>query len=204
MGNDVSTTSTHQRLQRALLDVIGSVPTSPCSASEHPDKVARRLAFRAKATAATVSAGLALPPGPFGMLTILPDLITIWRIQSQLVADIAAVYGKTSVLRPETMLLCLFKHGTASLARDLLTRVGGRVIIRRATLRWMQQLMANIGVRVSQRLLGRTVSRWLPVIGALAVGAYAWYDTDQVATSAIDLFRGEIAVDDQETDAPPA
>jgi len=31
-------------------------------------------------------------------MTILPDLFGIWRIQAQLVADIAAVYGKTGFL----------------------------------------------------------------------------------------------------------
>lgn len=34
-------------------------------------------------------------PGPLGLLTILPDMYAIWRVQAQLVADIAAVYGKT-------------------------------------------------------------------------------------------------------------
>jgi hypothetical protein len=31
----------------------------------------------------------------------------------------------------------------------------------------------------------------LPVIGALGVGAYAYYDTGQVARTAIDLFGAE-------------
>jgi hypothetical protein len=51
-----------------------------------------------------------MAPGQLGLLTVLPDLVAMWRIQSQLVSDIAAVYGKTANLGREHMLWCLFKH----------------------------------------------------------------------------------------------
>ena len=36
------------------------------------------------------SSGLSLPPGPLGWLTLLPELRSLWQLQTQLVADIAA------------------------------------------------------------------------------------------------------------------
>ena len=41
----------------------------------------------------------------------------------------------------------------------------------------------------------------MPVIGALGVGAYAYYDTGQVARTAIDLFGAEAASKSRETSA---
>jgi hypothetical protein len=106
----------------ANLDVVGSIPGSSARPSARPDEAARKLANAAAAKAALISGGLALPPGPLGWLAILPDLIAIWRLQSQMVADIAALYGQTATLTREHMLYCLFRHAAAQAVRDLVVR----------------------------------------------------------------------------------
>ena len=68
--------------------------------------------YREKAAAGT----LALPPGPLGWLTILPEMLAVWKIQSQMVADIAALYGQKSTLTEEQMVYCLFRHSAAQVA----------------------------------------------------------------------------------------
>ena len=65
----------------------------------------------------------------------------------------------------------------------------------------LQRVAGRIGVSVSKRAVGKGVSRWLPVVGALGVGAYAYYDTGQVAKTAIDLFSGDVHIDDGDTPA---
>jgi hypothetical protein len=90
------------------------------------------------------------------------------------------------------MMYCLFRHAAAQAMRDIVVRVGERILIRRPTLRVIQQVLGKIGQRITQRLAGGAISRWLPIVGALGVGAYAYYDTGQVANTAIDLFRREI------------
>jgi len=142
-----------------------------------------------------ISGGLALPPGPWGWLTILPDLIAIWKLQSQMVADIAALYGKSATLSKEQMLYCLFKHAAAQAVRDLVVRVGERAIVRRATLKALQTAAERIGVKVTQRAVGTAVSRWIPILGAVGVGAYAYYDTAQVARTAMDLFGRPLQIE---------
>ncbi len=104
-------------------------------------------------------------------------------------ADIAGLYGKEAELTREHMLYCLFRHTAAHAVRDLLVRVGDRLMIRRATLRMLQTVAQKVGVRVTQRAIGKGVSRWLPVVGAVGVGAYAYFDTVQVASTAIELFE---------------
>lgn len=59
----------------------------------------------------------------------------------------------------------------------------------------MQKTLQKIGFRVTQRLAGKVISRWIPVVGAIGVGAYAFYDTAQVAKTTIELMPKEIEVE---------
>lgn len=181
-----------QQITEVILEMLGNVPATDKSASATPEQAAREIANAAAAKAAFISGGLALPPGPIGWLTILPDLVGIWRLQTQMVADIAAVYGKSATLTREQMLYCLFKHAAAQAVRDLVVRLGDRIIVHRVTLRALQTVAQRVGVKVTQRTVGSALSRMVPVLGALGVGAYAYYDTAQVARTAIELFRGAL------------
>lgn len=160
-------------------------------------------ASRAGATAGA----LALPPGPLGMLTIVPDLVAVWHIQRQLVADIAACYGRTAELHREAMVYCLFRHAAAQVVRDLVVRLGTRLLLRRATVQTMEKSLERIGVAMSRRALGRGVSRWVPLAGAVGVSAYAFYDTVQVGKTARALFESELitsGADDRDQRHPVA
>jgi hypothetical protein len=117
-----------------------------------------------------------------------------------MVADIATAFGQEAFLTREQMLYCLFRHAAAQAVRDLVIRVGERALIRRVPLSALQRVVRKVGVRVSQRVIGRGVSRWLPVIGALGVAGYAYYDTGQVAHTAIELFGRPIDVEPEIAD----
>ena len=177
---------------KALLNLVSRVPTSAEPASAEPLERARAIASSAAAKAAAISGALALPPGPFGLATILPDLIAIWRLQQSMVADIAGAFGKSAFLRKETMIYCLFKHGGAALMRDLVARAGERFLIRRTAMKTVEQTLEKIGVRVTQRIMGKSISRLIPIAGAVIVGAYAYRDTAQVAANAIELFSKDL------------
>lgn len=186
---------THGKITDAILSFMGRIPHSDQTTHSDPVARAKTIAKECARKAAVASGTLALPPGPFGLLTIIPDLMTIWHIQSQMVADIAALFGKTATLNQQQMLYCLFRHAAALVFRDVVLRVGERFIIRRASLRLLQTMVSKIGVRVTQRLIGKTVSRWVPVVGAVGMAGLAYYDTMQVAKTAIELFQREIDVE---------
>jgi hypothetical protein len=183
-----------QRIAQAILDFIGRIPPSREQPRRDPQAEARRLIQRAAQRAALTSGSLALPPGVLGWLTVLPELMAIWRVQAQLVSDLAALYGKHAELDREQMLWCLFRHTAAQAFRDLVVRMGDRLLFRRLSANVLQQLAQRIGVSVSRRVLGAGAARWLPVVGAVGVGAYAWYDTRQVGAAALAMLRGEIVV----------
>lgn len=187
-------TTPASRISRALTTLTLRLPNSEEHGAADPKSRSQRLAAIASRKAAAISTGLSLPPGPFGLVTILPDLLVIWKLPSQLVSDIAGTYGKTASLTPESMIYCLFRHGGAALLRDIVVRMGERFVMRRATLRVMEDLLSKIGVRITQRTLGRALARYVPLLGAGAIGAYAYYDTSKVASNAIELFAAEIVV----------
>lgn len=188
-----------EQITRSVLDLVGQVPDSDETASRSPQRRARTIAAAAAGKAALAAGTLALPPGPLGWLTILPELAAIWRIQRQMVADIAGVFGASADLTRSHMLHCLFRHAAAQALRDLGVQVGARLLIQDVPLRAIERIAARIGVDLSRRLVGRGLARWLPVAGAVGVAGYAWYDTRQVARTAIALFAASGTVD-----APPA
>ncbi len=178
-----------EALAGAAMDLAGRIPASAQAASPQPLAAAQALTRVAAQQAALTSGTLALAPGPFGLLTVLPDLLAVWRIQSQLVSDIAAVYGQSASLSREHMLYCLFKHSAAQAVRDLAVRAGERWVVRQASGALLQNVVRRIGLRLSQKLLGNGAARFIPLLGAVGVGGYAYYDTTQVAASAIALFE---------------
>jgi hypothetical protein len=118
------------------------------------------------------------------MLTVLPDIYLIWKVQRQMVADIFALHGREAELTRSHMLYCLFRHLASQVLRDVAVRAGQRVIVQQMTAGAMKSALSTIGIKVTQRIAGSTVSRWVPVAGAAAVGAYAYWDTQQVAKTA--------------------
>jgi hypothetical protein len=163
----------------------------------------RELARAAARRAAAISGGLALPPGPLGVLTLVPDLVAIWRIQAQLVADIAGARGRSGSLTREQMLWCLFRHAASHVMRDVVVRGGQRAIVHRLTVSALQSIATRLGMQLSHQLVAKAASRWVPGLGAAAVAAYAWWDTERVARVADDLFSREIVLD-PEPGATPA
>ena len=191
-------------IQKVLTEIISRIPRSKEIEVSEPVKRAREIAHSAAMRASGISGALSLPPGPLGMVTILPELISIWNLQSQMVADIAAVFGKRAELTREVMIYCLFRHGAAMLMRDLVVRVGERVLIQRPALKVLQQILGKIGIKISKTMLGKTISRYVPFAGALVVAGYAWYDTSQVAATAIDTFSKEMEFEPEaESEAGP-
>ena len=184
-----------RKLGEAIMHFIGKIPQTTKHKASKPALAAREIIKAAATKAALTSGSLALPIGPLGMLTLIPDLVAVWKIQAQMVTDIAALYGKEAALTREQMIYCLFRHLAAQAMRDVIVRAGERVLIRSISMGALQTTANKIGVHVAQKLVGKSISRWIPIAGALGVGAYAYYDTHQVAKTAMELFEQEIEVE---------
>ena len=183
--------SVRDKTAQAILGLVVNVPQSrEATVENQAGATARSQAIaRVAARKASVLAGsMALPPGPLGWITFLPELVAVWRLQGQMVADIASVHGKSASLTREHMMYCLFKHVSAQALRDLMVRVGERFLVQKASGALMQNIAQKLGVQLTQKLVSKSVSRFVPLLGALGVGAYAYFDTAQVARTAQALF----------------
>ena len=180
-----------------LLDLVGDIPAARESQSAAPDARARSIARLAAGKAAASAGALALPPGPLGWLTIAPELYAVWRIQAQMVADIAGAYGKPELLGREQMLYCLFSHTSAKVFQDLVVRVGQRYVVRRAPVSALYGIANKVTLRIMQRSASRLVTRWVPLLGAMGVAGYVFVDTGRVADASIELFAADVRIEGQ-------
>lgn len=171
-------------VEGAIERAIADVPAPRTRQVVDPDRQADLIARTAARNAALLSGSLALPPGPFGMITVLPDLYLIWKTQRQMVADIFALYGRTAELSRVHMLYCLFRHAASQVVRDVVVRTGQRVVVQQLSGGALKTIVAKVGMSMSKRVAGTAASRWVPLAGAAAVGAYAYWDTLQVARTA--------------------
>ena len=178
-----------------VLALVVQPPEAQFTPSPRPADAAARAIDSAATKAALAAGTLALPPGPLGWATIAPEMLAVWHIQRQLVADIAALYGRSAELGPAQMMWCLFRHTAAQALRDLGVRVGERVVVRPAAQLLLQRVATAVGLHIGKQAAHRALSRWVPVVGAAGVGAYAWWDTRQVGRAAQQLFERDQVID---------
>ena len=191
-----SKSDVRQKVGDAILDLVLRVPPTAERALDQPQARAQAIGRAAARQASMLASTMALPPGFFGWLTVLPELVGVWKLQSQMVADIAGVYGKSASMDREQMVYCMFKHVSAQLFRDVVVRVGERFLIQRASSAFMRSVVQKLGARVTQNMLGKGLSRFVPLLGAVGVGAYAYFDTTQVARTAMELFSRDIVIEE--------
>lgn len=190
-----------ERLATVLFELITTVPESLYQETGNTEEKIKKLTMQAALKASAVSATLSIPAGVTGVLTSLPDIMAVWRIQAQLVSDIAASYGKIAQLSREAMIWCLFRHSAASLLRDVAVRTGSRLVIQKLSITALQKILQKIGLQVSTKMLGRVALRAIPAIGAIGNGAYTYYDTNEVGKTAAAYFK---ALSDQEPEIQDA
>ena len=178
-----------EKLSSLLFELITDIPESLYSPTEKSDDKINKLIRQAAVKASMVSATLSVPAGVTGVLTSIPDIAAIWRIQAQLVSDIAATYGKFAQLSREAMVWCLFRHSAAQLVRDIAVRTGSRIVVQKLSLAALEVLLKKIGLKISKKLLGQIALRAIPAIGAIGNGAYSFYDTYEVGKTAAAYFK---------------
>lgn len=172
----------------AVLELVREIPRAQVRKRREPEAAARELAGAAALKAALAAGSLALPGGVLGWLAVLPQLRTVWRIQVQLVVDIAALHGHRGRPTRDEILHCLFQHATARTVQQVATRAGAGLPAGSIPGRVLQLVARRVAVRLVRRVAGRRWARLLPLVGAVGIGAYAYLETARVGTAAMALF----------------
>lgn len=172
----------------ALYNIISEIPTSKLKEVSGTDTESRKIIDRTAIKAALISCGFSLPGGLAGFLTILPDLTGIWKLQRNMVADIAAIFGKQTQLDREQMLYCLFRHSVSQVIRDVFMKTATHVTVEQTISTVIEHALKRIGFHIARKTSSKIISRLIPVIGTAGAGVYAYYDTIQVGRTAVTLF----------------
>jgi len=176
-------------LAPAVLEVVSAIPKPRVRKRRDAQEAARQLAASAALKAALAAGSLALPTGVLGWLALLPQLRAVWRIQAQLVVDIAALHGHRGPLTQEQILHCLFQHRTARAMQKLASGMGERLLATGISGRVLQLIAQRLALRLTRAVVGRRMARLLPLAGAVGIGAYAYFETARVASTATALFQ---------------
>jgi len=140
-----------------------------------------------------ITGGISLIPGPWGMAAAIPEIALIIRNQLAMIYDIGMAYGKSEVLNKE-LLAGIFLSSLGASVGGLLTIHGGKVLVRRTSLRVFQRIVAILGGKVTQQVLKSMVSKWLPIVGAAAMATWSYYSTRQIGKRALQILEKEIEI----------
>lgn len=146
----------------------------------------------------SIAFGCNLVPGPWGMLAIVPEIALVIREQLKMVYDIARAFGHEKITTE--LLLGVLLSGVGSGIGGVIIIQGSKVVVKRATLRMIQRLVAALGGKITQRVLKSILARWVPFLGAAALGAWAKHSTKKLGLLAKEIFAKTISFDETVVD----
>lgn len=149
------------------------------------------------------TAAVNLIPGPLGMAATVPEVIAMIRKQVRMIYDIGKAYGKDKSVLTQEMLLGIAFSSAGTLGAGLFVVQGTKVFLKRATLRVVQKILAQFGTRVTQKVISSMGAKWLPFLGAGAIGLWSRSSTKSIGLIAKDVFSKEIIIDDIEEKREP-
>jgi uncharacterized protein (DUF697 family) len=140
---------------------------------------------------ALIAGAANLIPGPFGALAVLPEVTLVVRNQIQMIYDLGVAFGHQAHLTGNTLVV-MFSTVSGGGAVGLATVKGGKLLLRRASLRVIQKIIEWLGGQITQRVLRALLAKWVPVVGAGAMALWARHTTRKLGERAIELLKHQI------------
>ncbi|MBP1730268.1 MAG: hypothetical protein H6Q55_697 [Deltaproteobacteria bacterium] len=195
-------TTSEEETGHWFLDLITMFTPDPSQieVTGTPEEMTREAARRTFAV--SMAAGLA--PGFFGVMTILPEIVSVTKIQIRLVHRIAGYYRAGASL-DRTVLLLIFSEAIGLMAgKGLLRRVGARLIVTALNTGLARRLAKQIGARIVAKAVQKGIARWLPVVLAPVLAAFSRSMTLRIGRHATRLFSEGIVVESVARDGEAA
>lgn len=155
--------------------------------SEEMTKTASWKAF-------SISTAAAIPPGPFGLVTILPEIVAVTKIQMNLIYRIAKYHQQVGKVN-RTLVLLIFGNALGfAVGSEFLKKVGSRLLVESAGTQGVRNIALRIGKQITRRILPKTVARWVPIVLAPIFGAFSKSLTTKIGQEADKIFCKDIAI----------
>ena len=199
MKNKIETKNvSHLKKFEEFIFEIDSYQSPYAEAVGDPGEIIRPLVRKYSLQAAALSSALSALPGNLGVLSILPEIYFLIRLQSRMVKDIAILLGKESYLSKELLLYCLFKENKINIISSSIRITGTHLLIRPVTLDNLQTIFYSIVHAKSSKIVPRKNKGVLSLVSMLAGGSLSYIDTQMVGTTANAIFLGDIEFQDSE------
>ncbi|MBP7510199.1 MAG: TerB family tellurite resistance protein [Prolixibacteraceae bacterium] len=198
MDEDAKTTEISKKMTQPIMDLITNFFRSKVDDfskdSDKPSSYEAQSIVNTYALKCSSVSGVAgLVPGPLGMLSIIPDIVMVLRLQTEMLAKLSVAYNKEKIVTKELVLFMLFQ-GVGAAGISFVAVKAGQVIVKRASTRIIQRMVAMMGGRILQRAVARTAARFLPIIGASAMAIWVGYMTRKIGNTAKDLLSKDIII----------
>ncbi len=147
---------------------------------------------KAARAAFLISTGASIPTGPMGLATIIPELISLTKIQISLIYKVAKFYNHEAKVN-QPIILAVFGSAMGVVLKHVISsEVGSRVIVKTLGSEGTQKITREIGEKIGAGLLRRGFGRWLPLLLAPVFGYFSLSLTRRIGQEAEKLFRQEI------------
>jgi len=161
------------------------------------DEVPETLISNAAWQAFAISTISSIPPGPVGMLTILPEVIAVTRLQVQLIFKIARYYEKETLVNRTIVALILGNAAGIATGRLLLKMPEGKIIIRRVAELGLQNFVARLGAKIMGRVIARIPGRWIPFLLSPVFGMMSKTATEKIGWEAVAIFSHDLEFEEE-------
>lgn len=168
-------------------DDAGSLPgdrTDPTHALFEARALVRRTAQRC----AMLSGALALRTETPRRALVPPELLSIGRLQADMVAEIGKLFHKDGKLIEGALFFCVLRHAAAQFLRELAIYAGEKITAEREHATAARQCQSRTR-EIIEAPPPRRNPGWWSFLGAVAVAAFAFYDASRVGADAVEFFR---------------
>ena len=146
----------------------------------------------------SISTAAAIPPGPFGLATILPEIVAVTKIQMNLIYRIAKYHQQAGKVN-RTLVLLIFGNALGfAVGSEFFKTMGSRLLMESAGSQGVGNIALRIGKKISTRILPKTVARWVPFVLAPIFGAFSKSMTMKIGREADKIFSKDLAIEKSE------
>lgn len=172
-----------------FVDLLMSfAPSNVTDSGQSPEDLTSTASWKAFG----ISTAAALPPGPIGWATIVPELIAVTKIQMNLIYSIAAHHGKQGKLNSTLVVLIFANEAGLAVGRQLVKKAGTKVIVRALGSKAVRPIAQKVAARIGARITQKAVGRWIPFVLAPVFGAFSKSMTTNIGREADKLLGQDI------------
>jgi len=179
--------------ERVLEDVLNTLGPNPDEIKV--DGTSQKMIRKASRAAFLVSTGAGIPTGPIGLATIVPEVVSLIKLQVDLIFKVAKFHRQEAKVNKTIVLAILGVAMGVVLKHALVNKVGTRLIVKSLSAEGAKRITREIGEKFATGLLKRGIGRWIPLMLAPVFGYLSLSMTRKVGREAESLFSHELEVD---------